>query len=325
MHNNIIDTDPVVSVIVPVYNVEKYLRQCVESVLAQTFTHWELILVDDGSTDGSGTICDQYGAEDSRINVIHVENGGVSKARNIGIEHAKCEYLTFLDADDTLNPHFLEILAEIIKQSGCGIVCAELHNFEKEINPTYHLTREFKIYGSSEFIRGILYQNRGDCSPCGKLYAKRIFDKYRYKEDTRYEDLDLFYKLFSATDKVAFIPAGLYNYRQHPDSYTKQFTLRRADVLDVTDRMVEWIGEHQPDLLPAAEDRRMSAHFNIYGLLAANHIRNSELETRCWKVICAQRWKSLIDGEVRLQNKAGALLSYLGRRPLRIASRIFYR
>lgn len=110
---------PIISIIVPVYNVEVYLRQCLDSILSQTFTAWELILVDDGSPDGSGAICDEYAAKDSRVRVFHISNGGVSNARNVGMDAAKGDWITFIDSDDWVAPDFIEKLYAPIVNNPC--------------------------------------------------------------------------------------------------------------------------------------------------------------------------------------------------------------
>lgn len=110
---------PVISIIVPVYNVEKYLSQCIDSILAQAFIDFELLLVDDGSTDGSGRICDEYANKDARIQVFHKKNGGVSSARNIGLEHAQGEWITFVDSDDWLDLKYCQILWEEVQDVDC--------------------------------------------------------------------------------------------------------------------------------------------------------------------------------------------------------------
>ena len=119
-----------ISVIVPVYNTEKYLDRCIQSVLAQTYTNWELLLIDDGSTDSSGTICDQYAAEDNRIRVFHKENGGVSSARNLGLDNAKGEWITFVDSDDWVEPSMLkELLAIALDNDADYVYCDLLFDF----------------------------------------------------------------------------------------------------------------------------------------------------------------------------------------------------
>lgn len=317
--------ESLISVIVPVYGVEKYLRQCVESVLAQTFTRWELILVDDGSPDGSPEICDHFASIDTRITVIHQPNRGVSAARNVGIEVAQGDYITFLDGDDSFDDSYLQRMYSAVVDTGCSVACCDFFEYNDGEEIVKKREKSVRVYRAEEFVRDILYQRLCNNSVWAKLYSRDVIGELRFNKDIRYEDLDLFYRFLLRTEKIAYLPMSLYNYRQSESSYMHRFTLQRADVLDVTDRMAAWIGANKPELLPAALDRRMSAHFNIYGLMAANGVRNKELEDRCWHMIRAQRRASLFDPRVRLKNKLGALLSFLGPRALRTVSSVIYK
>ena len=168
-----IEFTPVVSIIVPVYNAEKDLHRCIDSIIAQTFTDWELFLIDDGSKDSSGVICDEYATKDNRILVIHKENGGVSSARNLGLDNAKGEYITFVDADDWIKPQYLEHLFGSIEKSDLVIAYAtiyreEEHIGEEEYYPSHVVTEEnFSVL----FEENALIWHT---SPWGKLYRRRL-------------------------------------------------------------------------------------------------------------------------------------------------------
>ena len=294
---------PTVSVIVPAYNAGKYLPAAIESVLAQTYSGWELILVDDGSTDSTPSICDNAALADSRIRVVHKRNGGLSSARNAGIRVAGGEYLTFLDADDMLAPSFLEIMVGVAWREKEEIVVSPLLYSWDE--PVFGGIEDMEIQreDSVELVEKILYQTAAvECSVCGKLYDRKLWENTGFREGTGYEDLDVFYRIMLRVGKVGVVPQPLYCYRQHPDSYIH--------------RMLAWVGENYPQLVPAAEDRRMSAHFNILSLLYRNRVRDNELEERCWRVIREQRVKSMLNGKVRFKNRLGALVALVGGRPL---------
>ena len=308
---------PTVSVIVPAYNAGKYLPAAIESVLAQTYGGWELILVDDGSTDSTPAICDNAVLADSRIQVVHKRNGGLSSARNAGIRVAGGEYLTFLDADDMLAPSFLEIMVGVAWREKEEIVASPLLHSGDE--PDFGGIEDMEVQreDSVELVEKILYQTAAvECSVCGKLYNRKLWENTGFREGTGYEDLDVFYRIMLRVGKVGVVPQPLYCYRQHPDSYIHTFSRKRADVLDVTDRMLAWVGKNYPQLVPAAEDRRMSAHFNILSLLYRNRVRDNELEERCWRVIREQCVKSMLNGKVRFKNRLGALVALVGGRPL---------
>lgn len=332
-----------VAIVVPVYQAEKYLRQCVESVLAQTYSRWELILVDDGSDDSSPAICDGYAARDSRIRVIHKENGGVSSARNAGVAAASAPFLSFLDADDLLHPRFIELLLPPLARGEAQISMAPYLRFRG--GGSHKFRRMFghgaegattgdcgdmrqagyRIVRSVPAVEAALYQTfPADNSPWGKIYRSEITSAILHDETIRYEDLDIFYRYWLAAENVAVYGSPLYGYRQHESSYMHKFSLRRADALTVTDRIVGYMSENHPQLLSAALDRRMSAHFNFLLLMYRHGVREKELEDRCWRIIRGQRRESLLDRRVRLKNKIGAFLSIAGGKPLmRILSKFY--
>ena len=187
--------DKLVSIIIPVYKVEPYLRQCIESVLAQTHSALDIILVDDGSPDRCGEICEEYAARDSRIRVIHQENGGLSAARNTGLEVVKGNYITFVDSDDFVAENYVETLLKWIVDSGADIACGgfvDYHTGDK-VTPV-NTELKPKILSSADFLEAMLYQHTGDNAVWGKLYKKDIFKNLRFTVGILYEDLDIIYK-----------------------------------------------------------------------------------------------------------------------------------
>lgn len=319
---------PIVSIIVPVYKVEKYLRQCVESVLAQTYSTWQLILVDDGSPDSSGEICDEYSRNDERIQVLHIENRGFSGARNAALPFVEGEFLTFLDADDALHPKFLELTLSRFAED--VDVVASAHTFDESYRAIPASFPEYEFSGR-EFTREILYQSIIGCinSAWGKIYRSSLFTSVRFKPGIGYEDLELFYRLFPSLNKIIYIYLPLYFYRQHTGSYIHTFSKNRADVLDVTDEMKRYFSPAEAtadeELYRAACDRRLSAYFNILGLMAKNHVKDRDLELRCRTGIKCERWHSLLNPNVRLRNKVATILSYLGGfRLYKFVARFYY-
>ncbi len=206
---------PVISVIVPVYKVEPYLRRCVDSILAQTFTDFELILVDDGSPDNCGAICDEYAAKDSRIYVIHQKNGGLSAARNAGIDwvfaNSDSQYISFVDSDDWVHSRFLELLYEGIQRFHLNICqcrflktdgskeIPEVKETFLSITPDEHYTH----YYSATFPT--------------KLYARSCWNTMRFPEGQLYEDVAIWYKVLFAEKRIALVDATLYYYYINPN------------------------------------------------------------------------------------------------------------
>lgn len=334
-----------ISVIIPVYNSEAYLPEAVESVLAQTYQDWELILVDDGSEDNSGKLCEILARRTPRIKVIHRKNGGQSSARNTGLKYAGGEFITFLDADDILSPSALESLLNAASSSNADITCGKIYDFisinkllrsSKYIESIYPNGKYTHILTPGKALDRILYQQDLDNSACGKLYAASIWKDLRFREGTGYEDLDIIYQAVMKAKRIATIKAPVYFYRQHEDSYIHTFNLRRTDVLEVTQRLSDFMSMNCPQHLRAAHSRQLSANFNMLGLIAANiqqlqdnpdeYRKAQEIATQCWEKIKELRGESLRNPSVRLKNKIGIVLSYLtGRRGVETIAIRFYR
>lgn len=210
---------PKISVIVPVYNVEKYLHQCIDSILAQTFSDFELILVDDGSTDNSGTICDEYATRDSRIKVLHQQNSGQATARNVGIDwtfkNSNSEYICFIDSDDWVSLDYLEKLYDVAIDSGLDLVQCMYQETEYYTQENTIKQVEYKII--SPKTQYLEYYN---VSACCKLYRKGIFNNIRFPEGKIYEDVSLLYKIIFFQKQIALIDEKLYYYYKRMNSTT---------------------------------------------------------------------------------------------------------
>ena len=182
-----------VSIIVPVYQVKDYLRQCVDSILNQTFKDYELILVDDGSTDESGKICDEYSMKDPRIIVIHKTNGGLSDARNAGIEIAKGKYFSFIDSDDIVTDDFIESLYNCIEENKCKLAISNITAFYEdgtENEAFYKPVDSPKVVVGDERYKSVVRP-----SACNKMYARDLFDEIKYPKGKLYEDLYIYHYL----------------------------------------------------------------------------------------------------------------------------------
>lgn len=307
-----------ISVIIPVYNAKEWLPEALDSLLSQSYTEFEAILVDDGSVDGSSDICRKYCHKDSRFQLISQQNSGVSAARNAGIDAARGEWITFMDADDVMPPDALSVLMEHARDSGAGIVAGKYIRCIPSKLPSGK-GNSMTVPSDTAILIG-LYQMRILNSPCGVLYRSSIFKGERPLRFRlcRYEDLDLFYQAFERTENVCILDRIVYFYRDTPGSFINSWSDKRLDVLDVTDRIVDHMRHRSPALLRAANDRRFSAHFNMLVEMTRNGIDNQKQMQRCIDVIKEQRLKVLFDGKVRLKNKLGALLSYLGMPAIRL-------
>ncbi len=293
-----------ISIIIPVYNGEKYLRECLDSILAQTCADIEVLAVDDGSADATADIIRGYAEADPRVRYIYKPNGGQSSARNCGLEYAKGEYVSFVDSDDTLLPEFCETLLSALGDADIAI-CGFSREPKKGCIP-----RPENIV-ASDFIEKTLYQTRFHNSAWAAVYRRSLFGDIRFAEGLYYEDLDIFYRLIEASgNDVVWIDAPLYVYRDNPASFINTFTPRRLDVLKVTAQ----IEKHYAGtpLLAAARDRRFSANYNM-ALLAGLDGRH-DISRRCWSLVKAYRREVILNPRSRIKNRLGAAVSCLGRR-----------
>ena len=225
-----------VSIIVPVYQVEIYLRQCIDSILAQTFTDFELILVDDGSKDKSGEICDEYAGKDGRVRVIHKENGGLSDARNAGLEQAAGEYFMFVDSDDYIAPTMIERLYNSIQSESADIAaCNFCYVFDKKEKKDFSTAMEAEVLQGSE----IFYYRKNDRSygfwtvAWNKLYKSETFRNVRFRFGKYHEDEFWANDIYQLEIRVATIPECLYYYRQRDNSIMgKESIARNLDILE---------------------------------------------------------------------------------------------
>jgi glycosyltransferase involved in cell wall biosynthesis len=209
---------PLISVIIPIYKVEPYLRKCVDSVLSQTYSDLEIILVDDGSPDNCGKICDEYAEKDSRIKVIHKTNGGVASARNFGLNIAKGDYIGFIDSDDWIEPNMYECLLNDILQNECYISMCEFFLERKKI-AIWHIPVDKKTIEADEVIK-LSFLNTNFYATWSKLYNKKIFSELRYPENGIAEDMFLFFPIVIKAKKISLIRMPLYHYVFRKNSYT---------------------------------------------------------------------------------------------------------
>lgn len=205
------------TIIVPVYKVEKYLDKCINSVLKQSFQDYELILVDDGSPDKCGEMCDAYAAQDKRIRVIHKENGGLSSARNAGLEIASTELIAFLDSDDEIDKDMYASMLARLDQDNLDVVCCDtfiVRGEKKKFKPRY---KTDKTFVDKEAVNEILNGNL-DNSAVNKVYKLDLFGDIRYPEGRVYEDVATTYKLFFKAKRVGYICKPFYYYYKREGS-----------------------------------------------------------------------------------------------------------
>jgi len=241
---------PKISVIVPVYKVELYLRQCLDSIIAQTYNNLEIILVDDGSPDACGFICDEYAKKDDRIIVIHKENGGLSDARNIGIDIASGEYLTFIDSDDWIELDMVEFLYDNLENNKADISCCNYYLAYMNSTMVLNNYNEIILFEKQEAVKEIFFNKRIHTFFWGKLYKKNIFNYLRLPKSKHYEDIFIMLDILLKTNKIVVCNVVKYYYRQRKSSIVhRNYTPKMLDLIEAAERNLSIIEENYPNIV----------------------------------------------------------------------------
>ncbi len=270
-----------ISVIVPVYKVEPYLRQCIDSILAQKYTDFELILVDDGSPDNCGRICDEYAKQDDRIRVIHQENQGLSAARNAGIDIAKGEYLTFIDSDDFVSQAYLKCMWQIVTERNVDIAICKIKRFV-DGQPIYDSAKstgaeDIEVFSGRTACEGI-YRLDGSISivAWGKLYKAFLFAKLRFPVGMLHEDNAVTPIVCYEAAKVAVVSSELYYYRQRADSIMGEpFSTKRFEQITATELCIDHFKyKHDEAMVSAARRYGQIIQAKLVIMARSNHMES---------------------------------------------------
>lgn len=302
---------PLISIIVPVYNVETYLAKCVDSILAQTYCNLEIFLVNDGSSDCCGKLCDEYAKEDKRIKVIHKKNGGLSDARNVAIDVTTGEFITFIDSDDYVTDDYIMTLYSLIEKYECKVSIALYNTFvegskPKVVNRVYREDCQTNI----KAIEEMFYQEKYDTASWAKLYHSSLFATgIRYPKGIVYEDLATTYLLIFQSDKVAFCNRRIYNYLLRRDSIEgSSFSSKKMDsalkVCELMESHLDILGK----VMQAYQCRMMSFFFHLLLKMPDGYEQRNML----YKRIKAIRWSVLCNSRARKKARVASLLSYFG-------------
>ena len=257
------DSNTLISVIVPVYNVEKLLPKCLDSILAQTHKELEIILVDDGTKDRGGLICDEYAARDSRIRVIHKENGGLSSARNAGLDIARGEYIGFVDSDDWIEPKMYETMLALAEKYSVKMVCAGRYDVSERTGERVKgLCPEREEVVSGEELAGRIFLWEGlDSAAWDKLYHRTLWQTRRYPHGRVNEDIPVTYQVALEAGNIALCPMPFYNYYHRAGSITtaKTVTDRTFHFPQHAAQVYEHICREYPALKPQAAYLRIKS------------------------------------------------------------------
>lgn len=302
-----------VSVVLPIYNVENYLNRCIESVVKQTYKNIEIILVDDGSPDNCPQICEEWAKKDRRIRVIHKKNGGLSDARNAGIEIACGQYITFIDSDDFVDEDFISYLFKLIKDNNADISICE-YRYISERGKLYNHpinTEEIRILSQKDGLKELLQMKIYSNSAWGKLYKTEHFNDIRYPYGRLFEDIPTTYKVFMKCNTIAFGARCLYNYMYRTNAISKQgFSPKRLDAVTFAEQMVDDVVEMYPSLKRYGTCRLLDDYVGVLKLVSAEE--NKQIAESIYGKIKKIRGEVLLFNDASLKRKVYALLSFFG-------------
>ncbi len=257
--------NPLISVIVPAHNVEKYFPKCIDSILKQDYRNLEVVLVDDGSTDTTSLLCDQYAQKDSRVVVYHKPCGGVSDARNFGVSHAKGEYFAFVDSDDYVTEDYISYLWKLLKAvPGCKLSLCTLFDVYPLLNKIVDTGDGTEmVLSAKDCLEMLCYHDKVDTCVYAKLYHRSVFENIVYPVGRLFEDIGVTYQLIDKCPEISCGFKSKYYYIRRDNSIvTSNYNKMKVDMLEMTDRMASYVSTKYPDLKDATIRRQVYARFS---------------------------------------------------------------
>ena len=257
-----------ISIIVPVYNVEAYLERCVESILSQTYTNFELLLINDGSTDASGYLCDQLASTNENIRVFHIDNRGVSNARNLGIEQSRGEWLTFIDSDDFITNDYLETLISAARADvSVGFSVARVHHVKNgQVTDFPEFSGQESIWSPEQTMKELLMTTRTSFFPVAKLFNKQLIENFRFSTDYHLAEDALFLTevLLETKCTSVFIDKPIYYYDHREGSATTSVNSHVFDTIEVYKIIIHKVYQCFPQLKPELVNRESWSYITVY-------------------------------------------------------------
>lgn len=308
---------PLISVIVPAYNVEKFIGKCIDSILRQSFKDFEVLLIDDGAKDSTPEICDACAKKDSRIKVYHKENGGLSDARNYGIDRMQGKYVTFIDSDDYVDSGYFEYLYGLITQEEdiqiaiCGKKSAREDENASPDPETFH-----EIITGERAVQKMLCGHGSGHSAWGKLYSANLWKTVRYPKGKIYEDYATTYRVMALVDKAAWGNAAMYFYVQHIESIMHQKCSRRSlSLVDIADEETEFIVKKWPALKQEALARKVTSELKcLQNILNAKNEEFDDYKQKIVEDVRRHKGELLASKKVALKTKIKIIALLLGER-----------
>lgn len=281
-----------VSVIVPIYKVEKYLRTCIDSIINQTFSDLEIILVDDGSPDGCGAVCDEYARRDKRIRVIHKDNGGLSDARNAGLDVCKGEYIAFVDSDDQIHPRMIEKLYQYCREYQAELAVCEFQPFlegtSPEVEEIQENTGSLTCFENTAIMEQLKYRNLITVVAWNKLYKASLLERLRYKKGYLHEDEFLIHKILHECNRTVYTDEKLYFYLKRKSSITGEISTKYIqDELEAYQDRVNFLKENQYFLMQI-ETQKQILHKIVYYWKNLNETEEGKGVYQKWKPVLEQ-------------------------------------
>lgn len=307
--------EKLITIVVPVYNIEKYISRCIKSIINQTYKNLEIILVDDGSKDNSGKICDEYQNKDNRIKVIHKINGGLSDARNVGIEHARGELIAFVDGDDYVEKEHIEYLYNMLMKSNADISVCQFNIMYEGSEKKSKKTKKDKqiVVNNVEALETMLYNKKFCNSACTKLYKKNLFNDIQFPKGKLYEDLGTTYKLIAKSKKLVYGNLQTYNYliNRKDSIINRKFDEKRMEAIKFADEILKFVNGKYPNIKNAAIARLyMECIFTIVQIDEEEKYRNNIKEI--YKYLNMYRINILLNSKIQLKFKLFAIYSIFG-------------
>lgn len=308
---------PLISVIVPAYNVEKFIGKCIDSILRQSFKDFEVLLIDDGAKDSTPEICDACAKKDSRIKVYHKENGGLSDARNYGIDRMQGKYVTFIDSDDYVDSGYFEYLYGLITQEEdiqiaiCGKKSVREDENASPDPETFH-----EIITGERAVQKMLCGLGSGHSAWGKLYSANLWKTVRYPKGKIYEDYATTYRVMALVDKAAWGNAAMYFYVQHIESIMHQKCSRRSlSLVDIADEETEFIVKKWPALKQEALARKVTSELKcLQNILNAKNEEFDDYKQKIVEDVRRHKGELLASKKVALKTKIKIIALLLGER-----------
>lgn len=310
-------SEALISVIVPAYNVERYLDKCLASIARQTYERFEVILVDDGSADGTGEIARRYQRQDARFRVIAQPNRGVSCARNTGLRHVRGRYIAFVDSDDTVTEDYLATLYHTLRLHGANAsICGTRVAYDSELCVADPNQRdEYEVFNRQTALERLLYQAGFGVSLWGKLFEAGLFEGIFFPEGQLCEDTAVTYKVLARAGRIAFNHRVCYFYYQREGSIMNSDYLQKKMMLvDFAAECVDYVQRHYSAIAPAAVCNLVTNAFYVICNMSESGALTNEALRKCWRIIKTHRAAVLKDSKARRKTKFACLTSYLGPR-----------